>query len=71
MTGGYEFCWVTHSAESREVYPARRSHRDPTADAAIGNVLREERRKKKQGKFQKHRIGVWRAPEKGESYAGK
>lgn len=47
MMGVYEFRWAAHSAESTTVYPGRRSHRDPTADTAIGNIMREERRKRK------------------------
>ena len=55
--------WVTENKE--ESPPHRRvnhSHPDPTANEAIGNVIREERRKKHPKKKQP-RIGVWRAEE--------
>ena len=47
MKKEYQFCWRTGTAEFTEVHPARRSYRDPTADEAIRNVMREECRKKK------------------------
>lgn len=46
--GKEDFRWRTHSAETTDVYPPRRSHSDPTADAAIGNISREERRRAKE-----------------------
>ena len=58
-----EFRWVNYSAESTPVNPIRRSHRDPTADAAIGNIMREERKKKRREK-NKYNTQVWRAEEK-------
>ncbi len=55
--------WVT---EHKEENPPNRkvsySHPDPTANEAIGNVIREER-KKKHKKRTRPRIGVWRAEE--------
>ena len=70
--------WITEHKEERS--PNRKvshSHPDPTANEAIGNVIREERRKKHQKRKhpkrkhpkrehqeKKHpRIGVWRAEE--------
>ena len=41
-----------------------RGHADPTADAAIGHVLLEERRKNKK---KRPRTGVWRAEEVEQS----
>ena len=55
--------WVTeHKDESPPRRVAHRPH-DPTANQAIGNVIREERRKKRK-KRKRPRIGVWRAEEK-------
>lgn len=80
MKENYKFRWVTRSVKSSEVRPLRRTYRDPTADAAIGNVMREERRRKKRKEqadrrihrqTQKYRVGVWHATEKGGSNAGK
>ena len=51
--------WITEHKEGGS--PNRKvshSHPDPTANEAIGNVVREERRKKHHP-----RIGVWRAEE--------
>jgi len=39
--------WVEHKEESLPERRHNRGHADPTADAAIGHVLLEERRKKK------------------------
>lgn len=55
--------WITE--QKKESPPHRRvnhSHPDPTANEAIGNVIREERRKKRPKK-KRPRIGVWRAEE--------
>lgn len=41
----FGFRWVTHSSETTAGHPSRHSHSDPTADAAIGNLMREERKK--------------------------
>ena len=41
----FGFRWVTHSSETTAGHPFRHSHSDPTADAAIGNLMREERKK--------------------------
>lgn len=64
---------VIHWCEGhREEHPSQRiyhSHKDPTADAAIRNVMREERRKKKRRR-ERPRIGVWRA-EEAQPDAGK
>lgn len=43
----FEFHWVDRPAE--QFSPPRSRHRgyaDPTADAAIGNIIREEKRRK-------------------------
>jgi len=55
--------WVTeHKKESPSHRRVNHSHLDPTANEAIGNVIREERRKKRPKK-KRPRIGVWRAEE--------
>lgn len=74
----YVIHWITeHKEESAPNRKVSHSHPDPTANEAIGNVVREERRKKHQKrKRQKRecqkrecqekkrpRIGVWRAEE--------
>lgn len=44
----FEFRWVDRPAE--QFSPTRSRHRgyaDPTADAAIGNIMREEKRRKR------------------------
>lgn len=66
---------VIHWVEGRkdENYPKgiHHGHKDPTADTAIGNVMREERRRQKKSKRKKRpRIGVWRA-EEAQTDAGK
>lgn len=69
--------WVTRSLDDSPVYPGRRAYSDPTADRAIANVMREERRKKRQaercGQYRqkRHTVGVWKAGEGGASHAGK
>ena len=65
--------WITeHKEEGSLNRKVSHSHPDPTANEAIGNVIREERRKKHQKRKhpkrehqeKKHpRIGVWRAEE--------
>lgn len=40
--------WVTRSYEGAPIRTGRRAYNDPTADVAIGNVMREERRKRRQ-----------------------
>ena len=60
--------WITeHKEENSPNRKVSHSHPDPTANEAIGNVVREERRKKHQKRKhqeKKHpRIGVWRAEE--------
>lgn len=55
--------WVTeHKDESPPRRRISQSHPDPTANEAIGNVIREERRRKRK-KRKRPRIGVWRAEE--------
>lgn len=55
--------WVTeHKEKSSSHKRVSQSHPDPTANEAIGNVIREERRKKRPKK-KRPRIGVWRAEE--------
>lgn len=60
--------WITeHKEESNLNRKVSHSHPDPTANEAIGNVVREERRKKHQKREyqekKRPRIGVWRAEE--------
>lgn len=65
--------WITeHKEEGSLNRKVSHSHPDPTANEAIGNVVREERRKKhhprkrseRECQEKKHpRIGVWRAEE--------
>ena len=43
----FGFRWATHSHETTASHASRHSHSDPTADAAIGNLMREEKKKKK------------------------
>jgi hypothetical protein len=59
----FTFRWATHTENHDEMYSGKtphRSYRDPTADTAIGNVMREERRKKTRQE-QTHRVGVWKS----------
>lgn len=43
----FEFRWVDRREEPfSPTRTCRRSHADPTADAAIGNIIREEKRRK-------------------------
>ena len=56
--------WVEHKDESPPERRHNRSHADPTADAAIGHVRLEERRKNKK---KRPRPGVWRAEEVEQS----
>lgn len=72
--------WITeHKEENPPNRKVSHSHPDPTANEAVGNVVREERRKKhhprKRPKREcqekkRPRIGVWRAeeakPDEGE-----
>lgn len=67
--------WITeHKEEGSLNRKVSHSHPDPTANEAIGNVVREERRKKhqkrKHPKRKRPRIGIWRAeeakPDEGE-----
>lgn len=68
--------WITeHKEEGSLNRKVSHSHPDPTANEAIGNVVREERRKKHQKRREcqekkRPRIGVWRAeeakPDEGE-----
>lgn len=57
--------WITEHKDENP--PRRAAHRppDPTANQAIGNVIREERKKKhRKNKYKEpHHIGVWRAKE--------
>ena len=65
--------WITeHKEESSPNRKVSHSHPDPTANEAIGNVVREERRKKHQKRKHPKRehhekkhpcVGVWRAEE--------
>lgn len=40
--------WVTRSYEGTPIRTGRRAYNDPTADAAIGHVMMEERRRIRQ-----------------------
>lgn len=42
--------WISHANDYFPTPPARRDHADPTADAALGRIMREERRKKRKQK---------------------
>lgn len=54
--------WITERRDESPPARGRRDHADPTADAAIGHIMAEQRRKKRPKK--KHpRVGVWRAEE--------
>ena len=65
--------WITeHKEESSPNRKVSHSHPDPTANEAIGNVVREERRKNhrpgkrpnvEHSEKKRPRIGVWRAEE--------
>lgn len=62
--------WITHEevCVQQEVFAVREcrpSHPDPTADAAIGRVVRDERREKRKQRgnrkpFRQPKVGVWR-----------
>ena len=72
----FGFRWVTHSSETTADHPSRHSHSDPTADAAIGNLMREERKKKKppssrHGKSSRKKNSSRRTPGGGRSSEGK
>lgn len=54
----FEFRWVDRPAE--QFSPPRSRHRgyaDPTADAAIGNIMREEKRRKQVKARKRKRTG--------------
>lgn len=54
----FEFHWVDRPAE--QFSPTRSRHRgyaDPTADAAIGNIIREEKRRKRAKAGRRKRTG--------------
>lgn len=54
----FEFHWADRSAEQSS--PPRSRHRgyaDPTADAAIGNIMREEKRRKRAKAGRRKRTG--------------
>lgn len=54
--------WITEHRDEGPPVRGRRDHADPTADAAIGHIMAEQRRKNHPKK--KHpRVGVWRAEE--------
>lgn len=54
--------WITERRDESPPERGRRDHADPTADAAIGHIMAEQRRKNRPKK--KHpRVGVWRAEE--------
>lgn len=64
----HQFHWLERcSAEYTEFHPCRRSHADPTADAAIGSVMREEKKKRHREPHRQNRkktvTQVWRANE--------
>lgn len=74
MMKGVEFRWADHAPEPGPARPHRRDHPDPTADQAISNVMREERKKRRKVRTdaskKKRRVSVWHAPERGEAYEG-
>ena len=54
--------WITDHRDESPPVRSRRDHADPTADAAIGHIMAEQRRRNRPKK--KHpRVGVWRAEE--------
>ena len=54
--------WITDHRDESPPVRSRRDHADPTADAAIGHIMAEQRRKNHPKK--KHpRVGAWRAEE--------
>lgn len=62
---GYEpaIHWITREkncARQETVRRARPSHADPTADEAISNIIREEKKSKRSKPSHRPRIGVWR-----------
>lgn len=65
----FGFRWVTRSSDTTAVHPSRHSHSDPTADAAIGNLMREEKKKKHPSRQQ--RRDARRVPEGGTCSEGK
>lgn len=55
---GYRFRWTAHREELCPMRTgSRRSHADPTADAAIGNIIREEKRRKRKKQGRKKHTG--------------
>lgn len=54
--------WITDRIDESPPARGRRDHADPTADAAIGHVMAEQRRKNRPKK-KRPRVGVWRAEE--------
>lgn len=70
----FGFRWVTHASETTAGHPSRHSHSDPTADAAIGNLMREERKKhpsNRHGKSSRKKNSSRRIPGGGSSSEGK
>lgn len=56
----FEFRWVDRPAEQFSPPRSRSRHRgyaDPTADAAIGNIMREEKRRKRAKARKRKRTG--------------
>ena len=70
----FEFRWVDRPAE--QFSPPRSRHRgyaDPTADAAIGNIMREEKRRKRAKARKMKRMGnrnVYRNSNREDKDAG-
>lgn len=54
--------WITEHRDEGPPVRGRRDHADPTADAAIGHIMAEQRRKNRPKKNHP-RVGVWRAEE--------
>lgn len=49
----FEFRWTTGKKDNYRPTAGGRSYSDPTADAAIGNIMREQRRKKQDERKEK------------------
>ena len=70
----FEFRWVDRPVEQfSQSRSYHRSHADPTADAAIGNIMREEKRRKRVKARKRKRTGnrnVYRNSNREDKDAG-
>lgn len=58
--------WIEPGTGSKhESHPIRRGYRSPTEDQAIGNIMREERKKRRREERQKARKAYEKQKEKG------